>query len=84
MKLDDEIIPVVAGDAVYIPPHVKHQMLNPSDEWLVHLLVQGNNLDPALQKQPVTTRNWVPAASWWRRQTRAMPLSCTCSPWLPW
>eukprot|EP01046_Picozoa_sp_COSAG06_P108264 COSAG06_NODE_54660_length_293_cov_1.056701_1_plen_22_part_10 len=22
MKLDDEIIPVVAGDAVYIPPHV--------------------------------------------------------------
>ena len=61
MKLDDEIIPVVAGDAIYIPPHVKHQMLNPSDEWLVHLLVQGNNLDPTLPKQPVTTRNWVPA-----------------------
>ena len=75
MKLDDEIIPVVAGDAVYIPPHVKHQMLNPSDEWLVHLLVQGMNLDPALPKQPVTTRNWVPA--WDRLVLRSPPKATT-------
>ena len=75
MKLDDEIIPVVAGDAIYIPPHVKHQMLNPSDEWLVHLLVQGNNLEPALPKQPVTTRNWIPA--WDRLVLRSPPKATT-------
>lgn len=39
MKLDGEIYEVKAGDAVYIPPRVKHQMINDSDDWVEHLLV---------------------------------------------
>ena len=39
MKLDDEIYEVRDGDAVHIPPTVKHQLINDSDDWIEHLLV---------------------------------------------
>ncbi len=41
MKLDGEIYDVRAGDTVHIPPQVKHQLINDSDDWIEHLLVTG-------------------------------------------
>ncbi len=39
MKLDDVIYDVRDGDAVHIPPKVKHQLINDSDDWIEHLLI---------------------------------------------
>ena len=39
MKLDGEIYDVRPGDTVHIPPKVKHQLINDSDDWIEHLLV---------------------------------------------
>jgi mannose-6-phosphate isomerase-like protein (cupin superfamily) len=38
MKIDGEIHDVVAGDAVHLPPKVKHQLINDSEEWIDHLI----------------------------------------------
>ncbi len=39
MKLDGKFYDVREGDAVHIPPRVKHQLINDSDDWITHLLV---------------------------------------------
>ena len=39
MKIDDEIYEVRKGDSVHLPPKVKHQLINDSDEWIEHLIV---------------------------------------------
>jgi mannose-6-phosphate isomerase-like protein (cupin superfamily) len=39
MKLDDEIFDVKEGDAVYVPPQVKHQLINNTEDWCEHLLI---------------------------------------------
>ena len=39
MKIDGEIIDVREGDAVYLPPKAKHQLINDSDDWIEHILV---------------------------------------------
>jgi mannose-6-phosphate isomerase-like protein (cupin superfamily) len=39
MKIDDEIYPVEPGDAVHLPPHTYHQLINDSDDWIEHILV---------------------------------------------
>ena len=39
MKIDDEIHSVREGDAVHLPPKVKHQLINDSDDWIEHLIV---------------------------------------------
>ncbi len=39
MKLDGEIYPVRQGDAVYVPPKMKHQLINDTEEWVEHLIV---------------------------------------------
>lgn len=39
MKLDDVIYDVRDGDAVHIPPKVRHQLINDSDDWIEHLLI---------------------------------------------
>ncbi|MBT3941733.1 MAG: cupin domain-containing protein [Chloroflexi bacterium] len=42
MKLDGEIRDVREGDAVYVPPKVKHQLINNTEDWCEHLLVTAN------------------------------------------
>ena len=42
MKLDGEIFDVKEGDAVHIPPKVKHQFINNSEDWCEHLLVTAD------------------------------------------
>ncbi len=39
MKIDDKLYDVVEGDAIYIPPKAKHQLINDSDEWIEHLII---------------------------------------------
>lgn len=39
MKIDDEIHPVKAGDSIHLPPKVKHQLINDTEEWIEHLIV---------------------------------------------
>ena len=39
MKIDDEIYPVKSGDAVHLPPHAYHQLINDSEDWIEHILV---------------------------------------------
>jgi quercetin dioxygenase-like cupin family protein len=39
MKIDEKLYDVVEGDAVYIPPRAKHQLINDSDEWIEHLII---------------------------------------------
>ena len=46
MKLDGEIRDVREGDAVYVPPKVKHQLINNTEDWWEHLLVTANVDEP--------------------------------------
>ena len=39
MKIDGRIHEVRAGDAVHLPPHCRHQMINDSDDWVEHLII---------------------------------------------
>jgi mannose-6-phosphate isomerase-like protein (cupin superfamily) len=39
MKIDDVLYPVKAGDSVHLPPRVKHQLINDTEEWIEHLIV---------------------------------------------
>ena len=41
MKIDGEIYEVREGDAVHIPPKVKHQLSNPGDDWVEHLIISA-------------------------------------------
>ena len=42
-----QVIDVREGDSVYIPPKVKHQMINSTDEWVEHLLLSCPDLSRA-------------------------------------
>ena len=39
IKLDGEIYPVRQGDAVYVPPKMKHQLINDTEDWVEHLII---------------------------------------------
>ena len=39
MQVDGQVINVKAGDSVYIPRQIKHQMVNSSNHWVEHLLL---------------------------------------------
>ena len=41
MKIDDRTYDVKQGDAVYVPLHVRHQLINDSDDWIEHLIISG-------------------------------------------
>ena len=41
MKIDDDIYDVKEGDAVYVPPMARHQLINDSDEWVAHLIISA-------------------------------------------
>ena len=41
MKIDGALYEVRAGDAVHIPPQVKHQLCNPTDDWVEHLIISA-------------------------------------------
>tara|TARA_A100001037_G_C14991609_1_gene562866 strand:+ start:338 stop:703 length:366 start_codon:yes stop_codon:yes gene_type:complete len=41
MKIDGEMYEVREGDAVHIPPKVKHQIFNDGDDWIEHLIISG-------------------------------------------
>ncbi len=57
MKLDDKVYDVREGDAIHMQPYCMHQLINDSDEWLVHL-----NISAAVEReqQPITVaiRSW--------------------------
>jgi mannose-6-phosphate isomerase-like protein (cupin superfamily) len=39
MLIDDEEYPVAAGDAVHLPPKVKHQLINEGEDQIEHLII---------------------------------------------
>jgi mannose-6-phosphate isomerase-like protein (cupin superfamily) len=41
MKIDDVMYDVKEGDAVYVPANSYHQLVNDSDDWIEHLIVNG-------------------------------------------
>ena len=41
MKIDGEMYAVREGDAVHIPPKVKHQIFNEGDDWIEHLIISA-------------------------------------------
>ena len=41
MKIDGEMYDVREGDAVHIPPKVKHQLSNTGDDWVEHLIISA-------------------------------------------
>lgn len=41
MKIDEEMYEVREGDAVHIPPQVKHQIFNDGDDWIEHLIISA-------------------------------------------
>ena len=74
MNIDEVIYPVKKGDAVCVPPTSYHHMINDTDEWLVHLIINGKHVPEAQQeenkriiaasnahgsKQPIAHRHWL-------------------------
>ena len=74
LNIDEVIYDVRKGDAVCIPPTSYHQMINDTDEWLAHLIINGKRVSEAQQeenrriitdsnahgsKQPIAHRNWL-------------------------
>ena len=41
MKIDDQLHDVRDGDGVHIPRNVRHQLINDSDDWVEHLIING-------------------------------------------
>lgn len=41
MKIDGEMFAVRDGDAVHIPPKIKHQIVNDGDDWIEHLIISA-------------------------------------------
>jgi len=41
MNIDGAMYDVRAGDAVHIPPKVKHQLCNLGDDWIEHLIISA-------------------------------------------
>ena len=46
MNIDDMLYEVEAGVAVYIPLHARHQLVNDSDDWIEHLIINGKLNQP--------------------------------------
>ena len=42
MRIDDEIYEVTAGDAVHLPPRVKHGVINDSEDDIEYLNITGS------------------------------------------
>jgi len=74
MNIDEVIYDVKKGDAVCVPPTSYHHMINDTDEWLVHLIINGKHVSLDQQqknkeiiaasnshgsKQPIAHRNWL-------------------------
>ena len=74
MNIDEVIYPVKKGDAVCVPPTSYHHMINDTDEWLVHLIINGKHVPEDQQeknkkiiaasnahgsKQPIAHRHWL-------------------------
>lgn len=51
MNIDEVIYPVKKGDAVCVPPTSYHHMINDTDEWLVHLIINGKHVPEAQQEE---------------------------------
>ena len=45
MLIDDQEYPVTAGDAVHLPPRVKHQVINNTEDDIEYLNISGNVAD---------------------------------------
>lgn len=43
MKIDDHLYDVREGDAVHVPPQTRHQLVNPTDEWIEHLIITARS-----------------------------------------
>ena len=41
MKIDGQMYDVREGDAVHIPPKIKHQIFNGGDDWIEHLIISA-------------------------------------------
>ena len=41
MKIDGQMYDVREGDAVHIPPKIKHQIFNDGDDWIEHLIISA-------------------------------------------
>jgi mannose-6-phosphate isomerase-like protein (cupin superfamily) len=74
LNIDEVIYPVKKGDAVCIPTTCYHQMINDTDEWLEHLIINGLPQPQAQQdknkeaiaangahgsKLPIAHRSWL-------------------------
>ena len=74
LNIDEVIYPVRKGDAVCIPTTCYHQMINDTDEWLAHLIINGLPQPQQQQdknketiaatgahgsKLPIAHRNWL-------------------------
>ena len=57
MNIDDQLYEVKQGDAVFGPIEKPHQLINDSDDWIEHLIINGQGRETA----EVTVRNWLDA-----------------------
>ena len=74
MNIDEVIYDVKKGDAVCVPPTSYHHMIDDTDDWLVHLIINGKHVSEEQQeankkiiadsnshgsKQPIAHRHWL-------------------------
>lgn len=55
MNIDDKLYEVRQGDAICAPIEKRHQLINDSDEWIEHLIINGK----AETTADVAQRNWL-------------------------
>lgn len=41
MRIDDEMYDVSEGDIVYVPVGARHQLVNDSEDWVYHLIINA-------------------------------------------
>ena len=58
MNIHDKLYDVKQGDAICAPIEKRHQLINDSDEWIEHLIINGN----ADTTAEVAQRNWLDSA----------------------
>ena len=74
MNVDEEIYSVKKRDGICLPPTCFHQIINDTDEWVYHLILNGNHVSSEEQeknkeviasttphgpKRPIAHRNWM-------------------------
>lgn len=52
---DDKRYPAESGDAIYLPPHLRHQMINDNEAWLEHHVISAYTEDGG---DDIIIRNW--------------------------